>query len=124
MIDRPQIERRARYLVHDRHGDPHAREIDGFQIVLARVAGVNTKVIERRRVVVAQTPFVFFPAVGAPDTGKWPRGETRGAHQLPAAAVGGSLAFEERQLRRATAEGAGVFAAAHVAIARAQVNGG
>src|SRR5689334_16865404 len=104
VIARPEIERRACDLVHDGDRDSEASEIDGLQIVFTGVTGVDTKMVERRRTVVAETTFVFFAASRAPDAGDRPPGETRRAQQLPAAAVAFAGAFEDRQLRHTAAE--------------------
>src|SRR5690348_640037 len=96
VIARPQVERRAGDLVHDGDGDAQAGEIDRLEIVFAGVTGVDTKMIERGRTVVAQAMFVFFPASRAPDARERPPGETRRALQSATAAVGFAGAFENR----------------------------
>src|SRR5213594_3615883 len=57
---RPDVERRARDFVDERHGDTEPRQIDAFQVMLTGVARVDAKVIERGRVEVRELPLVLF----------------------------------------------------------------
>ena len=72
--------------------------------MLAALTGVDSQVIEHRRVKITSLPFVFFAAVHADDATKRPRRQTRGTQELPAATVGVAGGDERRQLRRAAAE--------------------
>src|SRR5262249_15859661 len=59
----PQIERRRRDLVGERHGDAKARQIDALHVVAARIARVDPHVIEGVRLKISELPLVFFAAV-------------------------------------------------------------
>src|SRR5207237_10585847 len=117
-LARPEIERRPRDLVDDGDGTAEPGEIDGFKIVLARVARVDAQVIVRGRVEISELPLVLFAASRAQQATEWPRGQARGTEQFAAAAIGVRRVMENRHLRRAAAEGAHVVGARQIAIDR------
>src|SRR5207248_2798306 len=103
---RPDVERRARDFVDERHGEPEPREVDAFQIVTAGVAGVDTKMIEIGGVEVSELAFVFFAAADAQHAADRPFGEAGRALQRAPAAGRERLvaAVKHGELRRAAAE--------------------
>src|SRR5712675_228117 len=84
--------------------------------MLAAFAGVESQVIEGRRVKISRLPFIFFAAVHAHNAAKRPDRQTGGAEQLAAAAIGLAGRDENRQLRPAAAERAPIVRALHYAI--------
>src|SRR5687767_7888042 len=116
VVARPQIQWSAGHLVHERDRIALASQINRLQIMPARVTRVDTKMIERRGMKVAETMFVFLATLGAPNASERPRGEAGRANELSAAAVGPTSAHQDRKLRSASAERADALARHEIAV--------
>ena len=79
LFDRPQVERRPRNLVHDRHGEAEPREIDGLEIAPAGVAPIDAQVLEDLGPEVAEPALVLFAAERAADASERPSRQARRA---------------------------------------------
>src|SRR6185503_19234658 len=119
LLARPDIERRARYLIDKRHGNTEPREIDRFQVAVAGVAPIDAKVIVLRRMKVAELLLVLFTAIGTEHATKWPDRQAGCTQQRPAASLERSTrAVQHRQLRDPAAERTAVLCHGQFAIDR------
>ena len=73
MFVRPQIEWRAINFVDEWCCQTVAREINSLDVVLTGIAGLDTKMIEFRRMKVAEFGGTLFTAMRADDPAKLPR---------------------------------------------------
>src|SRR5678816_3107357 len=79
--------------------------------MLARVASLDTNMIELRRMKVAQLRWPFFATIRAYDSTKFPRRKTRRADQIAVATLGSRFfILQKTDLRIPAAEGARTFA--------------
>src|SRR5712691_4983285 len=103
MLARPEIQRRARHLVHQWNGDTELGEVDGLHVAMARLARVHPNVLQIGCVEIREFSLVLFAARWAEHASKRPRRQATRAHErsTPAIACDWCRRLEEGELRRA-----------------------
>jgi hypothetical protein len=122
VVTRPQVQWSASHLVHEGHSVSLSREIHRLQVMHARVACVDTKMIELRSTKVAETTFIFFATPRAQNASERPRRKAGRAQELSPAVVAIARAPQDRQLRSAAAERAKPLTRREIAVRGAKAD--